>query len=109
MGHILYWALLRFAIILFASWAIRDWVDDPSQWWTMFFLSVTVLVVYPAQMAYQKHQREVQRTDNSLCATCKHYIRDNTLCSVLDEHVTIAHTPCEGVSWEPASVSEYAE
>ena len=110
MGHILFWALIRFTVIMFGSWAVRDSFDDLGQWWTMFFLLVSVVVIYPAQLAYRKHSQEVEVVrENSLCATCKHYVSENMLCSILDEHVTEHKTPCEGMSWEPVAVREFQE
>lgn len=109
MGHILFWAIIRFTLVMFGSWAIRDYVDDLGQWWVMFFTLVTVVVIYPAQLAYRKHSDHVQVVkENSLCATCKNYVPENTLCAMLDEHVSEGVTPCQGMSWEPVAVKEYA-
>lgn len=93
---------------MLGSWALYDKLESPGEWWTLFFVALTVVVIYPAQIAWQRHNLQVKRTsEETLCSTCKHYLTDNTLCSVLDEHVEIdGHPPCEGMSWEPLPVSE---
>jgi hypothetical protein len=106
MGAIIYWALLRFVIVLFGMWALKDQVAVYGDWWTMFFVAVYVVVLYPAQLMYRKHNSSIrQASTNGLCASCKHYVHDTALCGVLDEHVTFNYTPCEGTAWEPVSVS----
>lgn len=91
---------------MFAAWALVDVIQDRGEWWLMFFLSVSVVVVYPAQLAYQKHRDNIKVTSaNSLCATCKFYLEESVLCAVLDEHVTPKYTPCEGSAWEPIPVN----
>lgn len=102
VGAIIYWALVRFAIVMLAAWVLFAYIPNYSDWWTMFFVSVTLIVVYPAQLAYRKHLAAVRRAEqNGLCATCRHYAREEMLCTRLDEHVRKDYTPCDGEGWEP--------
>jgi hypothetical protein len=106
MGAIIYWGLVRFAIVLFACWAMMSYIGDYSEWWTMFFVAVSVVVIYPAQMAYRRHASAIKRANrNELCATCRYHDAENALCTSLDEHVTMRYTPCGGSDWEPIGIS----
>ena len=108
MGDIIYWGLLRFVLVVAAAWAFYSYAPNYGEWWSMFFVAVGVIVIYPAQLSYRKHQDEVKRSSlNGLCVTCRHYVPDNTLCSVTDEHVRRDYTPCDGVAWEPIQISSY--
>ena len=105
MGDIIYWGLLRFVLVLAGAWLLYSYAPNYGDWWTMFFVGVAVIVIYPAQLAYRRHLDQVRRASrNSLCATCKHYVVDNTLCAVTDEHVTREYTPCSGMAWEPIQI-----
>jgi hypothetical protein len=106
MGSIIYWGIVRFAIVLLFSWVIVDRVDDYSGWWTMFFVALVVVVIYPAQLSYRKLTYEAERASrNSLCGNCKHFAEEAVLCTVTDEHVTRDYTPCEGLQWEPKEIA----
>jgi len=106
VGAIIYWGLLRFTAVLIAAWALYSYVPNYGDWWSLFFVSVAVIVIYPAQLSFMKHQKDVRRASrNALCATCKHFIADNTLCAILDEHVTRNYTPCGGDAWEPIQIT----
>jgi uncharacterized membrane protein len=101
MGEIIYWGLIRFVAVVFGAWLLYTYVPNYGDWWTMFFVGVAVLVIYPAQIAFRRHTKEVRRASmNPLCATCKHFEPEATLCALLDLHVTKNYTPCEGAGWE---------
>ncbi len=103
MGAIIYWAILRFAIVLVSTWLLYSYVPNYGEWWMLFFIATGVVVIYPAQIAYRQHLRTMKRAHrNALCATCRHFIESEVLCSVTDEHVTQYYTPCEGQAWEPS-------
>ncbi len=102
MGAIIYWAIVRFAIVIVVAWALHDRVQDYGDWWSMFFVAVAVVVLFPIQLQYRKHQQKVDETnEDSLCGSCMYYAKDSMLCTKLDEHVTLDYIPCEGMGWEP--------
>src|SRR4051812_49273657 len=102
MGAIIYWGLVRFAILMVAMWLLYSYVPNYSEWWTLFFIAVGVIVIYPAQIAFRKHQEATSRANqNPLCATCRNFVPREALCGALDEHVKKHYTPCEGQAWEP--------
>jgi hypothetical protein len=103
LGAIIYWGLVRFAAVLAASWLLYSYVPNYGEWWSIFFVSVAVVVIYPAQIAWRKHNSAVRKANrNALCATCRHFASTEALCKVTDEHVRIDYTPCEGNAWEPS-------
>lgn len=105
MGAIIYWALVRFAVVMVGAWVLYFYIPKYSDWWTMFFISVTLIVVYPAQLAWRKQLDAIRRAEqNGLCATCRYFARREALCSKLDEHVRSDYTPCGGESWEPMGI-----
>ncbi len=102
MGAIIYWGLVRFAIVLVAAWLLYSYVPNYGDWWSLFFVAVAVVVIYPAQLAWRKHVRVIRRANqNALCATCRHLASREALCKITDEHVRRDYTPCDGDAWEP--------
>jgi uncharacterized membrane protein len=102
MGSVVYWGLLRFTIVLCVFWFLRVQISDYGDWWALFFLSMGIVVMYPAQIAYQRHRSRVKIINNNvLCVSCRHYNPDEALCTALDQHVTTELVPCETVMWEP--------
>ena|ERR1017187_2386740 len=102
MGAIIYWGLVRFVLVLIAAWVLYSFVPNYEDWWMMFFISVAVIVIYPAQIAWRKHIASIRSASrNGLCATCKYFRPSEALCAKLDEHVRIDYTPCGGEGWEP--------
>ena len=105
MGAIIYWALVRFALVMLGAWVLFAYIPKYSDWWTMFFVSVTLIVVYPAQLQWRKQLDAIRRAEqNGLCATCRYYARREALCTKLDEHVRKDYTPCGGEGWEPLGI-----
>ena len=101
MGEIIYWGLLRFALVLVGAWLLYSLVPEYNDWWMMFFIAVATIVIYPAQLAWRKHASSIRRANqNPLCATCRHLATREALCKVTDEHVRQDYTPCEGQAWE---------
>lgn len=102
MGAIIYWGLVRFAALLLAAWLLYAYVPNYGEWWSIFFVGVAVVVIYPAQLAWRKHVATVRSANqNALCATCRHLATREALCRVTDEHIRSDYTPCDGVAWEP--------
>ena len=104
MGAIVFWGILRFALVIIASWLLYAYVPEHNDWWMMFFIAVVVVVLYPSSLAWKKHAATIAPDNqNPLCASCKHLAVREALCKITDEHVTKEYTPCEGLRWEPNS------
>ena len=106
MGAIIYWGLVRFALVLIIAWLLYSFVPNYSDWWMLFFIAVAVIVIYPAQLSWRKHVSTISRANqNALCATCRNLISREALCSVTDEHFRKNYTPCDGEAWEPIQIT----
>ena len=106
MGAIIYWGLVRFALVLVFAWLIYSFVPNYSDWWMLFFIAVAVIVIYPAQIGWRKHVSAVRRANqNELCATCRNLQQREALCTITDEHVRKNYTPCGGEAWEPIQIA----
>src|SRR5581483_7307881 len=82
VGAIIYWGLIRFALVLVGAWVLYNFMPNYSDWWTLFFVAVGLVVVYPAQLAWRKHVETVRHASrNGLCATCRHFAAEETLCT----------------------------
>ncbi len=101
MGEIIYWTLIRTAIVLPLIWLAKDYFDE-KYWWIMGVLSVTLFIIYPAYYSY-KNFIEINKNviSNTLCSTCKHFDKSAVLCMKYDKHPTEEYIPCEGTDWEP--------
>ena len=101
MGSIIFWGIVRFSIILISFTILRSQIEDYGDWWGLFFLAMGIVVLYPAQIMYQRHRSRVRIINNNVvCVSCKHYAADEALCTALDEHVTNEIVPCNGLMWE---------
>lgn len=100
-GSIVLAALVRVSLIglgLMTWYGVRE--ETPNYW-----VAVTLIWfvgAWPAYLQYQKFNDYVDKLQaTTLCGACRHFSRTNQLCTVLDEHVTDSHVPCEGELWEP--------
>jgi len=90
---------------MIGAWLLYYLVPEYGDWWMMFFIAVSVVVFYPAQLAWRRHVSDIRRASrNGLCATCKYFAPRMALCSKLDEEVREDYTPCGGEGWDPAAV-----
>ena len=106
MGTIVYWTLIRIAILIPALWYLLEWVNYKYSW---LFISVAVyaVVIHPAIVQYKKFvDQNEEIVNNSLCSTCKHFDKSAVVCMMYDKHPTAESIPCEGAAWEPAGSDE---
>ncbi|MFZ1292141.1 MAG: hypothetical protein WAR79_18750 [Melioribacteraceae bacterium] len=101
MGAIIYWGIIRTAILLPFLWLVLDFIDYRF-WWAIVSISVYAIIIHPAVIQYNifKEKNE-QIITNTLCSSCKHFDETAILCLKLDEHPTEKKIPCEGSAWEP--------
>jgi len=103
MGKIIFWALIRTAILIPVLWIVVEfnWVEYKF-WWIITALSIYGVIFHPAILQYKifKEENEEVITD-TLCSTCKHFNSSAVLCMKYDEHPTPDYIPCGSTDWEP--------
>lgn len=100
MGGIIYWGLLRTAVVMVMLWFSYDYFQH-NFFWIIFTLSVYLIVIHPIVSEYKKFISQNKNIiSNSLCAKCKHFNETAVLCMKYDEHPKDNYTPCDGVDWE---------
>ncbi len=101
MGGIVYWTLLRIAILIPLLWLAIDYIDYKF-WWVIFSMSVYGVIIQPAVIQYRLFmEKNKEVISNSLCTSCKHFDETAVLCLKYDEHPTDEEVPCDGIDWEP--------
>ncbi len=101
MGGIVYWTLLRIAILIPLLWLAIDYIDYKF-WWVILSMSVYGVIIQPAVIQYRLFmEKNKEVISNSLCTSCKHFDETAVLCLKYDEHPTDEEVPCDGIDWEP--------
>ncbi len=101
MGGIVYWGLLRTAIVIIILWFSYDYFNY-NFFWIIFSLVVYIVLIHPIISEYRQFVNKNKNViDNSLCSQCKHFNETAVLCMKYDEHPTDEFTPCDGIDWEP--------
>lgn len=105
MGDIVFWAIIRCAIIIPVIYLVRPFMDY-STWWCFGILSLYAVIVHPVVIHYHLFlDRNKDIFDSTLCSSCRHFDKTAVLCCINDEHPTVEYLPCEGMSWEPRTVT----
>ncbi|PKL88345.1 MAG: hypothetical protein CVV23_10775 [Ignavibacteriae bacterium HGW-Ignavibacteriae-2] len=100
MGSIVYWTIIRTAILIPSLFLLYDWVDS-QLWWIIGVVSVYGVIVHPAIIQYNLFmEKNKEIINNTLCSSCKHFDKSAVLCMKHDKHPTVETLPCEGVHWE---------
>jgi hypothetical protein len=101
MGEIVFWAIIRCAIVIPAIYIAKSFLDYTT-WWGFGILAIYAVVVHPIAIHYHLFlDRNKEILDSTLCSSCKNFERTAVLCSVCDKHPTREYLPCEGLQWEP--------
>lgn len=101
MGKIIYWILIKVAILIPALWYLQS-NTDVKFWWIISATAFYAIVIHPAVLQYKHYNNEKKELiENSLCSTCKHFDESAILCLKYDKHVSTDEIPCEGMHWEP--------
>ena len=101
MGHIVYWTIIRIAILIPVLWLLYGFMEY-RYWWVLGIMSVYGVVIHPAVIQYKiflEKNREI--LTNTLCASCSHFDETAVICLKYDEHPTEEYLPCDGMDWEP--------
>ena len=100
MGGIVYWGLLRTAVVIVLLWISYDYFDF-KYFWIIVSLAIYIVVIHPIVSEYKSFiSKNKNVIDNSLCSTCQHFNETAVLCMKYDEHPADDFTPCDGIDWE---------
>ena len=101
MGAIVYWTILRMAILIPLLWIGTDYIEY-KYWWMVVSMSIYGFIFHPAFIQYRLFTEEHKEViTNSLCSSCSHFDETAVLCLKYDEHPTQEVIPCDGGEWEP--------
>ncbi len=101
MGGIIYWAIIRIAILIPLLWIATDYIEY-KYWWMVVTMSIYGIIMHPAFIQYKLfREKNEEIITNTLCSSCKHFDESAVLCLKYDEHPTEDEIPCEGSAWEP--------
>jgi glucan phosphoethanolaminetransferase (alkaline phosphatase superfamily) len=101
LGDIIFWALIRIAIVIPAIWILRAHLDE-QLWWLISIAAVYVIIIHPAFTAYKKFESKSKSISGSIiCSSCKHFNESAFLCMKHDKHPSEDYIPCDGIHWEP--------
>jgi len=100
MGGIVYWGLLRIAVVIALFWLSFDYFDA-KYFWIIFGLAIYIIVIHPIIAEYKEFvKKNINVINNSLCSKCKHFNESAVLCMKYDEHPNDDFIPCNGLDWE---------
>lgn len=103
MGDIVFWAIIRAAIVIPSLWILKGYIDY-QLWWYIVLLGIYGVIVHPAIIHYRLFEEKNKEIfESTLCSSCKHFDKSSVLCTKHDEHPTKDFLPCEGNDWEPNS------
>jgi hypothetical protein len=106
MGEIVFWTLIRTALVIPTIWILKDYFEF-TWWWLIGLFSLYGIIIHPIIIQYRKFEEKNKTViDASLCSSCKHFEKTAVLCIKYDEHPTTDFIPCEGLDWEPKSISD---
>jgi hypothetical protein len=101
MGGIIYWTIIRIAILIPLLWIAMDYIEY-KYWWMVVTMSIYGFIMHPAFIQYKLFREKNEEViTNTLCSSCKHFDETAVLCLKFDEHPTEDEIPCEGSAWEP--------
>ncbi|HOI29405.1 MAG TPA: hypothetical protein PLZ15_06540 [Melioribacteraceae bacterium] len=101
MGGIIFWAIIRTAVLIPALWLMQGLMEY-KYWWWFGIMAIYGVIIHPSVIQYRlfiEENKEIIR--NTLCSTCKHFDKSAVICLMHDKHPTLKFLPCEGLDWEP--------
>lgn len=109
MGAIIFWSIIRTAVIIPLLWITGTYIDYES-WWVICIVAVYVTVIHPAIVQFKKFEEDNREVlEDTLCSSCKSFNKSAVICIKYDQHPTKTVVPCEGMDWEPVSDEDYKE
>ena len=101
MGVIVYWTIIRTAIVIVALWLLKSQIDE--QLWYIITVAISyTVVIHPAISGFRKFEEKNKNViESTICTSCKHFDKSAVLCMKHDKHPTENYLPCDGIHWEP--------
>jgi hypothetical protein len=102
MGKIYLNILLTFAFSIVFFLLTKKYVVNYLNPFYYFFLLIIVFVALPAYKSYLKfYNQNKEVINNSMCATCNFFDKNNVYCYKYDKFVENHIIPCGGKDYEP--------
>lgn len=106
IGEIVFWTLVRAAVIIPVVWFSQPYFDY-SLWWMGSAVFIYAGIIHPAIIHFNLYREDNKPIfEGTLCSSCKHFDKSAILCVKHDEHPSTEFLPCEGLDWEPKSVDD---
>lgn len=106
MGEVVFWTIIRIAVLIPAMWILRGYIDF-QLWWIICLVCIYGIIIHPMVIHYKFfEQKNKDIIESSLCSSCKHFDKSAVLCMKYDQHPTMDFLPCDGLDWEPG-VNEF--
>ncbi len=101
MGAIIFWTIIRFALVIPALWFISE-SYSPKYFIVWSAIAIYLIVIHPAIVHYNKFEEESKViVTSTLCSSCRNFDKTAVLCMKYDKHPTADYIPCDGIAWEP--------
>ncbi len=100
MGEIVFWTIVRTAVLIPILWVMEGYLDFRFGWLVGLFALYGV-VIHPAIIHYRLFiSKNKEIIESTLCSTCKHFDESAVLCMLHDKHPSKIFLPCGGIDWE---------
>lgn len=101
MGEVVFWTIIRTAILLPVLWIVYG-IIDYQLWWIVSLTSVYGVIIHPAIIHYRLfEEKNKDIIESTLCSSCRYFDVTAVLCTKYDEHPDMNYLPCGGLDWEP--------
>ena len=101
MGDIIFWAILRTAIVIPAVWILKSHIDE-QLWWIVIIAAIYGIIIHPIVLGVKRFEAKSKDIlESTICSNCKHFDPSAVLCIKYDKHPTKDYIPCDGIHWEP--------
>ena len=109
MGELIFWTIIRVAILLPLVWLLKGYLDY-QLWWGISIVAFYGVIIHPALIHYRLfNERNREIIEDTLCSSCEYFDKSAILCLKHDEHATIDFVPCDGIDWLPKSLDDKNE
>jgi len=101
LGDIIFWAILRTAIVIPAVWILKSHIDE-QLWWIVIIAAIYGIIIHPIVLSVKRFEAKSKDIlESTICSNCKHFDPSAVLCMKHDKHPTKDYIPCDGIHWEP--------
>ena len=101
MGEIVFWTIIRTAILIPVLWALIFYLEF-QYWWAVTIIGIYGVIIHPAVIHYRLFEEKNKDViETTLCSSCKYFDKTAVLCMKYDKHPSKEYLPCDGLDWEP--------